>query len=85
MADGGEQFAMAPLTFQNFLEKMRHPSASELVKSIKVKSLLAIRALRFPRQPGLDECVLATTSNDCASRATTHVLATTSALVSNPG
>ena len=34
MADGDQGM---PLTFQNFLEKMRHPSASELVKSIKVR------------------------------------------------
>jgi hypothetical protein len=34
MADGEQGM---PLTFQNFLEKMRHPSASELVKSIKVR------------------------------------------------
>ena len=38
-ADSNEQFvaSTAPLTFQNFLEKMRHPSASELVKSVKVR------------------------------------------------
>ncbi|EEH55402.1 uncharacterized protein MICPUCDRAFT_34555 [Micromonas pusilla CCMP1545] len=37
MANGDAAFAAstAPLTFQSFLEKMRHPSASELVKSIK--------------------------------------------------
>ena len=36
MAEGGESGSAAtPLTFQNFLEKMRHPSASELVKSVK--------------------------------------------------
>ena len=35
MADGGEPSSATPLTFQNFLEKMRHPSASELVKSVK--------------------------------------------------
>lgn len=39
MAAENEQFvaSTAPLTFQNFLEKMRHPSASELVKSVKVR------------------------------------------------
>ena len=36
MAEGGESGSAAtPLTFQNFLEKMRHLSASELVKSVK--------------------------------------------------
>jgi hypothetical protein len=36
MAEGGEpSSSTTPLTFQNFLEKMRHPSASELVKSVK--------------------------------------------------
>ena len=36
MADAGESGSTAaPLTFQNFLDKMRHPSASELVKSVK--------------------------------------------------
>jgi hypothetical protein len=37
-----EQFvaSTAPLTFQNFLEKMRHPSASELVKGIKVRPVV---------------------------------------------
>lgn len=35
MADGPDPGSATPLTFQNFLEKMRHPSASELVKSVK--------------------------------------------------
>ena len=41
MANGDAPFAAstAPLTFQSFLEKMRHPSASELVKSIKARAV----------------------------------------------
>jgi len=41
MAESGHDQAnasSAPLAFNNFLEKMRHPSASELVKSVKVSA-----------------------------------------------
>ena len=53
MANGDAAFAAstAPLTFQSFLEKMRHPSASELVKSIKVRAVpisLSRASGRFP-------------------------------------
>ena len=52
MADGEQGM---PLTFQNFLEKMRHPSASELVKSIKVRRpgryLLNSSPLSVPTRP----------------------------------
>ena len=54
MANGDAAFAAstAQLTFQSFLEKMRHPSASELVKSIKVRAVpisLSRASGRFPR------------------------------------
>lgn len=41
MAESGHDPANSssvPLAFNNFLEKMRHPSASELVKSVKVSA-----------------------------------------------